>query len=87
MIHLRIKELLEEKGRTKYWLHNQMNIDYHNLSRMMKDETSSIRFENIEKLCAILECTPNDLFKLYQLTMIDSPLCRYDIRENFLIFK
>ena len=64
MIHLRIKELLEEKGRTKYWLHNQMNIDYHNLSRMMKDETSSIRFGNIEKLCAILECTPNDLFEI-----------------------
>lgn len=51
MIRLRIKELLESKSRTKYWLHNQLHMDYHNLSRLMDNETDSIRFENIEKCC------------------------------------
>ena len=29
---------------------------------MMNNETRSIRYENIETLCLLLECTPNELF-------------------------
>ena len=61
---LKIRELLDQKGKTKYWLHNQINMDYNNLSRLMNNETDKIRFENIEKLCNILDCTPNDLFEI-----------------------
>ena len=61
MVHLKIRELLNEKGKSKYWLHNQINMDYHNLSRLMNNQTDSIRFENIEKLCTVLDCTPNEL--------------------------
>ena len=64
MIRLRIRELLDEKGKTKYWLHNQLQMDYNNLSRLIKNETDRIRFENIEKLCKVLDCTPNDLFEI-----------------------
>lgn len=64
MVHVRIKELLEERGRTKYWLNKQTDIDYKNLSRLMNDETASIYFETMEKLCAVLECTPNELFDI-----------------------
>lgn len=64
MIHIRIKEILEEQGKTKYWLCKQTNIDYHNMSRLMKDETASIYFDTIEKLCTTLECTPNDLIEI-----------------------
>ena len=31
---------------------------------MMDNKTSGIRFETIEKLCILLDCTPNDIFKL-----------------------
>lgn len=62
LVHVRIKELLEERGHTKYWLNKHTDIDYKNLSRLMNDETSSIHFDTIEKLCSVLECTPNDLF-------------------------
>ena len=64
MVYLRIRELLKEKGKSKYWLHNQINMDYHNLSRLMNNQTDSIRFENIEKLCTVLECTPNELIEI-----------------------
>mgnify|MGYP002625814841 CR=1 FL=1 len=33
-----------------------------NLSRMLNNETRSIRYENIEAMCQPLECTPNELF-------------------------
>lgn len=64
MVHVRIKELLEEKGRTKYWLNKQTDIDYKNLSKLMENSTSSIHFETMEKLCAVLDCTPNELFEI-----------------------
>lgn len=38
------------------------NSCYQNFSRMVNNETKSIRYENIETLCLLLECTPNELF-------------------------
>ena len=62
MIQLDILHLLEARGKTKYWLYKQLGMSYQNFNRMIKNQTKSIRFENIEALCQILECTPSDLF-------------------------
>ena len=59
---LRVLDILNEKGKTKYWLYNQMNLSYQNFNRMVNNETKAIKYDNIELLCEILECTPNDLF-------------------------
>ena len=63
MIKLNVLELLEKKGKTKYWLYKQLGMSYQNFSKMVNNETKSIRYENIETLCLLLECTPNDLFR------------------------
>ena len=64
MIRLRAKELLEKKGKTKYWLYKQLGMSYQNFSRMLNNETKSIKYENIETICLLLNCTPNDLFEI-----------------------
>jgi putative transcriptional regulator len=64
MIRLRAQELLEKKGKTKYWLYKQLGMSYQNFSRMINNQTKSIRYENIETLCLLLECTPNELFEM-----------------------
>lgn len=64
MIKLNILELLEKKGKTKYWLYKQMGMSYQNVSNMVNNKTKSIKLENIEILCYLLECTPNDLFTI-----------------------
>lgn len=64
MIKLRAKELLEENGKTKYWLYKQLGMSYQNFSRMINNETKSIRYENIETMCLLFNCTPNDLFEI-----------------------
>ena len=64
MIKLRVKELLEENGKTKYWLYKQLGMSYQNYSKMINNETKSIRYENIETICLLLNCTPNDLFEI-----------------------
>ena len=62
MITLKVLPLLEKKGKTKYWLYKQLGMSYQNFSRMVNNQTKSIRYENIETLCLLLECTPNELF-------------------------
>ena len=63
MVRLRILEILTEQNHTKYWLFKRMDMSYQNFNRMVNNETKSIRYENIEALCQIFECTPNDLFR------------------------
>lgn len=64
MVKLRVLELLEKQGRTKYWLYKQLGMSYQNFSRMVNNETKSIRYENIETMCLLLNCTPNELFEI-----------------------
>lgn len=68
MVKLNVKELLKEKKKTKYWLFNMLNnvgnISYTNFNNLVENKTGSIKYSNIEKLCNILDCTPNDLFKI-----------------------
>ncbi len=60
---LRVLEILKNKNKTKYWLYKQMGMSYQNFNKMINNETKSIRFENLEALCQILECTPNEIFE------------------------
>ena len=62
MLQLNVEHLLEQKGKTKYWLWKRTNLTYTNFDNLIKNRTKSIRYANLEKLCAALECTPNDLF-------------------------
>lgn len=62
MIKLNVLHLLEEQGKTRYWLYKQLGMSWQNFSRMVNNQTKSIRYENIEAICLLLHCTPNDLF-------------------------
>ena len=64
MIKSKVLDLLEQKGHTKYWLYKQLGMSYQNFSKMVNNETKSIRYENIETICLLLECTPNELFEI-----------------------
>lgn len=63
MVYLRIDEILKEQNKTKYWLVKNMESNYKVVSDMVEKETISIRFDTIDKLCEILNCSPGDLFK------------------------
>lgn len=63
MVKLRVLEILEEQGRTKYWLFKQMDLSYQNFNRMVNSETKSIRFENLDALSRILNCPVGELFE------------------------
>jgi len=64
MLQLRIDEILTEQEHTKYWLYKKMEpMSYQNFNKIYNNETSSIKFETLEKLRIALNVTYNDLFK------------------------
>lgn len=66
MLKLNVDNLLKKNGKTKYWLFNELNkispMSYTNFNNLVANKTKSIKYDNIEKLCTILQCKPNDLF-------------------------
>lgn len=60
MITLKINEILEQQGKTSYWLAKQTGISQNNMLNICNG-TKSIRFDTLEKICKVLECTPNDI--------------------------
>lgn len=64
MIRLRILEILEEQGHTKYWLYRRMDMmSYRNFKNIIENKTSAIRFETLEKLTRILQVPIGELFE------------------------
>ena len=61
MGYLRIKELLKEQKKSKYWFIKHMEGSYRSLSNMMDNKTTSIRFDTIDKLCDIFNCETGEI--------------------------
>ena len=64
MVRLNVLELLQRQGKTKYWLYKQLGMSYQNFNKMVNNQTQSIKLERIETLCLLLNCTPNELFRI-----------------------
>ena len=43
MIKLNALKLLEEKGKTRYWLYKQLGMSYQNFIKMINNQTKSIQ--------------------------------------------
>lgn len=64
MLQLRIDEILEEQEHTKYWLYKRMEpMSYQNFNKIYNNETSSIKFDTLEKLKNALSVNYDDLFR------------------------
>ncbi len=61
MVYLRVNELLKEKNRSKYWLVKNMEGGYQSLSHLINNETISIHFSTLDKLCELFDCEPGDI--------------------------
>lgn len=64
MVRLRVLDILQERGLTKYWLWKRMDMSYDNFNHMVQNETQSIRYEIIDRLICILDCPIEDLFEV-----------------------
>ena len=63
MLKLKVNHILKKQQRTAYWLSKQTGISPNNISKICNGETSTIRFDTIEKICLALNCSIDDLFE------------------------
>ena len=61
MIHVRLDELLKERGRSLYWLARETGIPEGSLRKIRRGETTEISFRVLEALCEALGCEPGEL--------------------------
>lgn len=59
---MNVQNLLDKKGKTRYWLVKEMQTTYKTVNKICDNTLTGLQLETIEKLCDILDCTPNDLF-------------------------
>jgi putative transcriptional regulator len=64
VIETRLDELLDEHGRSFYWLAKETGISHTTLWRLKKGKALGINFETLEKICLRLNCQPGDVLRL-----------------------
>lgn len=64
MIRLTIDKMLSKRGKTKYWLSHQTGITQTNLGKLVNHQTNSIKFDNLERICEVLECDISDILEI-----------------------
>jgi len=63
MIEVRLKQILEKRGRTRYWLAKESGINYDTLSRIETAEHfNRIELRVLDAICSALKCQPGDIF-------------------------
>ena len=61
MIELRLKELLDERGQTAYWLAKETGIRYASIWQMSNGNTARVHVETLDRICGALRCQPGEL--------------------------
>ena len=56
-----IQKKLEEKGISRYELASRIGVTYPTIDKIYKQKSESIKFEILESICRVLNCTPNDI--------------------------
>jgi len=64
MIKLKIKKILDEKGKSMYWLAENTDLTYAAIYKIAKDNTEGIQFHTLEEIMMALEINDfNDVFQ------------------------
>ena len=61
MLKINIQDKLQEKQLNKNQFAKLMQIGYPAACALYNGSTTRISFDTLEKICLVLECTPNDI--------------------------
>jgi putative transcriptional regulator len=61
MIEIHIDEVLQNRGRSFYWLAKETGISHTTLWRLKKGKALGINFETLGRMCKTLNCQPGDV--------------------------
>ena len=60
-IQIRIDKLLEERGKTAYWLAKESGIGHTSMWKLRHGKIKQLNLEYLESICKTLDCQPGDL--------------------------
>lgn len=63
-MRIKIDSVLQDRGKSRYWLSQQLNCSYQSLVKLCNSETTSISFDLMSRICNALNCLPNDIFDI-----------------------
>lgn len=61
MIALKLRELLEEQGKTGYWLAKETGIRYASVWQLCRGDVARMSLDNLDRICEALQCQPGDV--------------------------
>ncbi len=61
MIHVRLLEILEARGKSLYWLQQQTKVSYPALLRLAHNKIQKVDLGVLERICRALECEPGEI--------------------------
>ena len=63
MVRLRVLDILEQQGKTKYWLCKRLEMHYVSFNKMVNNQTTSIRFDTLDRMATLLDVPASDLIE------------------------
>ena len=60
---IKLRTLLDNEGKSIYWLNKQTGIASSTLSRICNQKTTSIEFSVLDKICEALNCNVSDILE------------------------
>lgn len=63
MIKINLAVLLAKKKKTRTWLSEETGIRFNTINDLYHEVAVSIKFDHIERICAVLECKMTDLLE------------------------
>ncbi|WP_339792398.1 helix-turn-helix transcriptional regulator [Tissierella sp.] len=64
MIKVKILELLEKDERNISWLSRKTGLNYSSLHKFSNNQTTSVTFDVLEKVCKTLGCDISDILEI-----------------------
>lgn len=64
LIYVRIKEILKEEKKSKYWFVKKMEGSYQSLSNLIDNKSTRISFDTLEKASEVLGRDPGEIIVL-----------------------
>lgn len=61
VMYLNIKDRVDQKGFNKHQFSKLIQLGYTATCNLYEGKTERIYFDTLERICKVLECTPNDI--------------------------
>ena len=80
---IKLQKILDDRKISIYSLSKEIGVTQNNLSKIVKGETTSIKYDILESLCITLNITPNDIFEIRSAQLTFSDLTDNSVSKTY----